>query len=132
MSKHHVTTTINGEPTEFLCEPQLTLLDVLRDELRLTGSKEGCSSGDCGACSVTVDGRLVCSCLMLAVQAEGKSIQTVEGLARGHDLHPLQQIPRACRASMRLLHAGRAGRLEGAARPQPGSEENRSSLLACG
>ena len=73
MSKHHVTTTINGEPTEFLCEPQLTLLDVLRDELQLTGSKEGCSSGDCGACSVTVDGRLVCSCLMLAVEAEGHS-----------------------------------------------------------
>src|SRR5256885_9694427 len=91
MSKHHVATTINGEPTEFLCEPQLTLLDVLRDELRLTGSKEGCSSGDCGACSVTVDGRLVCSCLVLAVEAEGKSIQTVEGMARGHDLHPLQQ-----------------------------------------
>jgi carbon-monoxide dehydrogenase small subunit len=91
MSKHHVSTTINGEPTEFLCEPQLTLLDVLRDELRLTGSKEGCSSGDCGACSVTVDGRLVCSCLMLAVEAEGKSIETVEGMAKGHDLHPLQQ-----------------------------------------
>ena len=91
MSKHHVTTTINGEPTEFLCEPQLTLLDVLRDELRLTGSKEGCSSGDCGACSVTIDGRLVCSCLVLAVEAEGKSIQTVEGMARGNDLHPLQQ-----------------------------------------
>ena len=91
MSKHHVTTTINGVETEFLCEPQLTLLDVLRDELRLTGSKEGCSSGDCGACSVTVDGRLVCSCLVLAVEAEGKSIQTVEGIANGHDLHPLQR-----------------------------------------
>ena len=91
MNKHHVTTTINGEPTEFLCEPQLTLLDVLRDELRLTGSKEGCSSGDCGACSVTVDGRLVCSCLMLAVEAEGHAIETVEGMAHGHDLHPLQR-----------------------------------------
>lgn len=91
MSKHHVTTTINGEPTEFLCEPQLTLLDVLRDELRLTGSKEGCSSGDCGACSVIVDGRLVCACLMLAVEAEGKSIETVEGLAHGNELHPLQR-----------------------------------------
>ena len=91
MSKHHVSTTINGEPTEFLCEPQLTLLDVLRDELHLTGSKEGCSSGDCGACSVTVDGRLVCSCLMLAVEADGHKVETVEGIARGHDLHPLQQ-----------------------------------------
>jgi carbon-monoxide dehydrogenase small subunit len=76
---------------EFLCEPQLTLLDVLRDELHLTGSKEGCSSGDCGACSVTVDGRLVCSCLMLAVEAEGRAIETIEGMARGHDLHPLQR-----------------------------------------
>ena len=84
-------TTINGEPTEFLCEPQLTLLDVLRDELHLTGSKEGCSSGDCGACSVTVDGRLVCSCLMLAVEAEGRAIETIEGMAHGHDLHPLQR-----------------------------------------
>ena len=91
MSKHHVSTKINGEPTEFLCEPQLTLLDVLRDELHLTGSKEGCSSGDCGACSVTVDGRLVCSCLMLAVEAEGRAIETIEGMARGHDLHPLQR-----------------------------------------
>ena len=91
MRKHHVSTIINGEPTEFLCEPQLTLLDVLRDELHLTGSKEGCSSGDCGACSVTVDGRLVCSCLMLAVEAEGHKIETIEGMARGHDLHPLQR-----------------------------------------
>src|SRR5215475_11600939 len=91
MSKHHVSTKINGEPTEFLCEPQLTLLDVLRDELHLTGSKEGCSSGDCGACSVTVDGRLVCSCLMLAVEAEGHQIRTIEGMAHGDQLHPLQQ-----------------------------------------
>ena len=83
MSKYHVSTTINGEPAEFLCEPQLTLLDVLRDELGLTGSKEGCSSGDCGACSVTVDGRLICSCLMLAVEAEGRAIETIEGMARG-------------------------------------------------
>src|SRR3974377_437568 len=91
MSKHHVSTIINGEPTEFLCEPQLTLLDVLRDELNLTGSKEGCASGDCGACSVTVDGRLVCSCLMLGVEAEGKSIETIEGMSSGEKLHPLQR-----------------------------------------
>jgi carbon-monoxide dehydrogenase small subunit len=90
MSKHHVSTTINGEPAEFLCEPQLSLLDVLRDALNLTGSKEGCSSGDCGACSVMVDGRLVCSCLMLAVEADGRMIETIEGMARGHELHPLQ------------------------------------------
>jgi aerobic carbon-monoxide dehydrogenase small subunit len=91
MSKHHVSTTINGEPMEFLCESQQTLLDVLRDELHLTGSKEGCSSGDCGACSVTVDGRLVCSCLMLGVEAQGHSIETIEGLAKGDTLHPVQQ-----------------------------------------
>jgi carbon-monoxide dehydrogenase small subunit len=91
MSKHHVTTTINGEPNEFLCEPQQTLLDVLRDQLNLTGSKEGCSSGDCGACSVIVDGRVVCSCLMLAVEAEGHAIETIESLAEGETLHPLQQ-----------------------------------------
>jgi len=91
MKKHHVTATINGEPTEFLCEPQQTLLDVLRDNLNLTGSKEGCSSGDCGACSVIVDGRLVCSCLVLGVEAEGKKVQTIESLAVGDKLHPLQQ-----------------------------------------
>ncbi len=91
MSKHHVTATINGEPAEFLCETQQTLLDVLRDVVGLTGSKEGCSSGDCGACSVIVDGTLVCSCLMLGVEAEGKSITSIEGLATGEKLHPLQQ-----------------------------------------
>src|SRR6516164_3899524 len=79
MAKTHVSTIINGEPVEFLCEPQQTLLDVLRDELNLTGSKEGCSSGDCGACTVIVDGNIVCSCLMLGAEAEG------------HKLHPVQQ-----------------------------------------
>lgn len=91
MAKHHVTTTINGEPLEFLCETQQTLLDVLRDELQLTGSKEGCASGDCGACSVMVDGRLVCSCLVLGIEAEGVSVETIEGVADGDKLHPLQQ-----------------------------------------
>ncbi|NKB59241.1 MAG: 2Fe-2S iron-sulfur cluster binding domain-containing protein [Alphaproteobacteria bacterium] len=91
MAKNHVTTTINGEPVEFLCETQQTLLDVLRDELQLTGSKEGCASGDCGACSVMVDDRLVCSCLVMGVEAEGSSIETIEGMADGENLHPLQQ-----------------------------------------
>ena len=91
MAKNHVTTTINGEPVEFLCETQQTLLDVLRDELQLTGSKEGCASGDCGACSVMVDDRVVCSCLVMGVEAEGKSIETIEGMADGDQLHPLQQ-----------------------------------------
>jgi carbon-monoxide dehydrogenase small subunit len=91
MSKKHITTTVNGDAAEFLTDPGATLLDALRDELGLTGSKEGCGSGDCGACSVIVDGRLVCSCLMLAVEAEGKRIETIEGLANGSELHPLQQ-----------------------------------------
>ncbi|MSO81079.1 MAG: (2Fe-2S)-binding protein [Alphaproteobacteria bacterium] len=91
MAKLHVTTTINGDPVEFLCEPHHTMLDVLRGSLGLTGSKEGCGSGDCGACSVTLDGRLVCSCLMLAAEAEGHQIRTIEGMAEGEMLHPLQQ-----------------------------------------
>jgi len=91
MSKHHVTTSVNGEPREFLCETRQTLLDVLRDELAMTGSKEGCSSGDCGACSVEVDGRLVCACLVLGVEVDGKEISTIEGMADGENLHPLQQ-----------------------------------------
>jgi carbon-monoxide dehydrogenase small subunit len=91
MAKTHVSTIINGEPVEFLCEPQQTLLDVLRDELGLTGSKEGCSSGDCGACTVISDGNIVCSCLMLVAEAEGRSITTVEGVAQGDHLHPVQQ-----------------------------------------
>ena len=91
MAKIHVTTEINGDPVEFLCEPDQTLLDVLRDELNLTGSKEGCGSGDCGACSVMVDGRLVCACLVLGAEAEGKSVETIEGMADGEELHPLQQ-----------------------------------------
>jgi carbon-monoxide dehydrogenase small subunit len=88
--KTHVTTTVNGDPVEFLTDPHATLLDALRDDLRLTGAKEGCSSGDCGACSVIVDERLVCSCLVMAVEAEGKRIQTIEGMAQDGELHPLQ------------------------------------------
>jgi aerobic carbon-monoxide dehydrogenase small subunit len=91
MAKNYVSTTINGEAAEYLCEPQQTLLDVLRDVVGLTGSKEGCASGDCGACSVLVDGVLVCSCLVLGVEADGKSITTVEGVANGETLHPVQQ-----------------------------------------
>ena len=86
-----VTTTINGNAVEFLCETRQTLLEILRDELHLTGTKEGCGTGDCGACSVTVDGRLMCSCLFLGAEAEGKSIQTIEGMADGDKLHPLQR-----------------------------------------
>ena len=91
MAKYHVTTTINGDPAEFLCGTEQTVLDCLRDELGLTGSKEGCSSGDCGACSITLDGRLVCACLVLGVETEGKDIETIEGVADGGDLHPIQK-----------------------------------------
>ncbi|NQW11765.1 MAG: (2Fe-2S)-binding protein [Alphaproteobacteria bacterium] len=91
MAKLHVSTTINGEPTEFLCEANDSMLDVLRGPLGLTGSKEGCGSGDCGACSIMLDDRLVCSCLMLAAEAEDSDITTIEGMAVGEKLHPLQQ-----------------------------------------
>ncbi|MBK1656769.1 (2Fe-2S)-binding protein [Paracraurococcus ruber] len=91
MPKVHVTASINGEPAEFLCDPDKSMLEVLRNTLGLTGTKEGCGTGDCGACSITVDGRLVCACLMLAVEAEGTEIGTIEGMAQGEALHPLQR-----------------------------------------
>ena len=87
----HVSTTVNGDRLDFVCEPEETLLDCLRDRLGLTGAKEGCGTGDCGACSVILDGRLVCSCLVLGVEAADREIETVEGLADGDDLHPLQR-----------------------------------------
>jgi carbon-monoxide dehydrogenase small subunit len=90
MSGIAVSTTINGDDVEFLCQFEETLLDVLRDHLGLMGAKEGCSTGDCGACSVIVDGRLVCSCLVLGAEAEGHHIETIEGMATGDKLHPLQ------------------------------------------
>jgi carbon-monoxide dehydrogenase small subunit len=86
-----VSTTINGDNAEFLCHPDETLLDVLRDRLGLMGAKEGCGTGDCGACSIILDDRLVCSCLVLGAEAEGRQIETVEGMAEGDKLHPLQQ-----------------------------------------
>ena len=89
--KTHVSTTVNGEPAQFLCEPRESLLEVLRDTLKLTGSKEGCNNGNCGACTVMLSGVPVNSCLVLGVEAEGASIETVEGMAREGHLHPLQQ-----------------------------------------
>ena len=91
MTRHHISTTVNGEPVEFLCDTQQTLLDALRDELHLNGTKEGCASGDCGACSVMLDGRLVCACLALGVEAQGRKVETVEGMADGDRLHPVQR-----------------------------------------
>lgn len=89
--KIHVQATINGKETEYLCEPRQSLLEVLRDELHLTGSKEGCNNGNCGACSVILDGRLVNSCIVLGAEADGREVTTIEGVARAEGLHPLQQ-----------------------------------------
>ena len=91
MKKHHITLTVNGDDYDALVEPQQSLLDVLRDTLMLTGTKEGCATGDCGACSVTVDGVLQCACLMLGMEANGVHVETIEGMAKGADLHPLQK-----------------------------------------
>src|SRR3954463_1022932 len=91
MSGVHVSTEINGDEIDFVCDADETLLDVLRNRLALTGAKEGCGTGDCGACSVMVDDRLVCSCLVLGVEAEGRRIETIEGMAKGESLHPLQK-----------------------------------------
>jgi carbon-monoxide dehydrogenase small subunit len=91
MTSVRVATTINGDAVEYLCDAEETLLDVLRDRLGLTGSKEGCGTGDCGACSVILDGRLVCSCLVLGAEADGRKVNTIEGIAEGETLHPLQR-----------------------------------------
>ena len=91
MAKIHVETTINGEPIEFLCEAQQSLLEVLREGLQYTGTKEGCLTGDCGACTVVLDGKIVCSCLVLAPEVAGRTVETIEGVASGERLHPLQQ-----------------------------------------
>jgi carbon-monoxide dehydrogenase small subunit len=91
MPKQLITLTVNGRPSEVAVEPRWTLLETVREQLRLTGSKEGCGTGDCGACSMIVDGRLITSCLMLAVQADGRELLTIEGLAQNGTLHPIQQ-----------------------------------------
>ncbi|MBZ0261630.1 MAG: (2Fe-2S)-binding protein [Hyphomicrobiales bacterium] len=91
MSGVHVSTTINGDAVEFICNADEPLLDVLRNRLGMTGSKEGCGTGDCGACSVTVNGRLVCSCLVLGAEVQGAKVETIEGMAKGDQLHPLQK-----------------------------------------
>ena len=91
MSAVKVSAKINGDPVEFVCEADETLLDVLRNRLGMTGAKEGCSTGDCGACSVTIDGRLICSCLVLGAEVEGSDVSTIEGMAKGDKLHPLQK-----------------------------------------
>ena len=91
MTGVHVSTRINGDPVEYVCPADESLLDVLRDRVGLTGVKEGCGTGDCGSCSITLDGDLVCSCLVLGAEAEGREITTIEGMADGDKLHPLQR-----------------------------------------
>ena len=91
MAKIHVSATVNGDAVDFLCDPEQTLLDVLRDELEFNGTKEGCGTGDCGACTVTLDGRIVCACLVPGAEVQGKTIETIEGMADGEALHPLQR-----------------------------------------
>ena len=91
MSQVHIKTKINGDNIEFLCDPEETLLDILRDKLHLTGTKEGCGTGDCGACSIILDGKLVCSCLVLGAETDNSEISTIEGMSNGEKLHPLQQ-----------------------------------------
>ena len=91
MKKLHVNVSVNKNEQEFLCNPEDTLLDVLRNDLQLTGTKEGCSTGDCGACSIILDEKLVCSCLVLAAEVDGSEIDTIEGMANGNKLHPLQK-----------------------------------------
>ncbi len=90
-AKSHVKTTINGESVEFLCEPRQSLLECLRDIVGLTGSKEGCNDGNCGACTVVLDGRIVPSCLVLGVEVDDQQLTTIEGVAAGSQLHPIQQ-----------------------------------------
>jgi aerobic carbon-monoxide dehydrogenase small subunit len=90
-NKIHVHTTVNGEPAEFLCEPRQSLLECLRDILGLTGTKEGCNDGNCGACTVILDGRVVNSCLVLGAEADGCQVTTIEGIAQGSELHPIQR-----------------------------------------
>jgi carbon-monoxide dehydrogenase small subunit len=87
----HVSTTVNGNQIDFLCEPRQSLLECLRDVLGMTGTKEGCNDGNCGACTVVLDGRIVTSCLVLGVEAQGKDITTIEGVASAEGLHPVQQ-----------------------------------------
>ena len=91
MTGVHVSTIINGDPVEYICPADESLLDVLRDRVGLTGVKEGCGTGDCGACSITLDGTLVCACLVLGAEAEGRKVTTIEGMGDGENLHPLQR-----------------------------------------
>ena len=129
--KRVVTATINGNQVEFLCEPRQSLLEVLRDALGLTGTKEGCNNGNCGACNVILDGVLVNSCLVLAVEAEGARITTIEGIGQRTALHPLQQkFLEHAALQCGICTPGLHRRGQGAARPQPRPDRSRGPPLA--
>ena len=131
MAKHHIEATVNGDAVEFLCETEDTLLDVLRDTLNLTGSKEGCASGDCGACSVMLDGRLVCSCLVLGCEVGGHRVETIEGMAKGESLHPLQQkFLEHAALQCGICTPGVLVAAQGPARAEPRPDGDRDPLLA--
>ena len=130
-AKTYVQTIINGEHVDFLCEPRQSLLEVLRDVIGLTGTKEGCNDGNCGACTVEFDGRIVTSCLVLGVEAEGKEISTIEGVAEGSALHPVQQaFLENAALQCGIWHARLHRRLQGAARAEPGTRP--STISASG
>ena len=128
--KRVVTTTLNGNQTEFLCEPRQTLLEVLRDTLDLTGTKEGCSNGNCGACTVLFNGRPVDSCLVLAVEADGAKIETIEGIATGDGLDPIQRRFSNGGVAVRHLHAGLHHVEQSAAVGEPEADRGRNPLLS--
>ena len=130
-AKTYVQTIINGEHVDFLCEPRQSLLEVLRDVIGLTGTKEGCNDGNCGACTVELDGRIVTSCLVLGVEVEGKEMTTIEGVAQGSTLHPVAAgVPGKRRAPVRHLHARLHRRSQGAARAESGPVRARYPILA--
>jgi len=130
--KHHVTTTVNGDECDFLCEPQQTLLDCLRDELMLSGTKEGCATGDCGACTVMVDGVMVCSCLVLGVEVDGANIDTIEGMPRTMNSTAAAPFPGAQRPAMRDLHAGHSDCRPRTARAQSRPDRDRNRYWLAG
>ena len=131
-AKVHVTATINGEPVEFLCEPRQSLLEVLRDELKLTGSKEGCNNGNCGACSVILDGLLVDACIVLGAEIDGCSVETIEGLMDfGGSASATADVSGKRRAAVRHLHAGLHYGRQVPAGKESSSERGRHPSLVC-
>ena len=132
MSRTHINCTINGDQTDFLSESGGSLLNALRDDVGLMGVKEGCGTGDCGACSVLMDDRVTCACLIFAPEAEGRTIVTIEGLANADELHPLQQCFLEGAALMRHLHSRFPHGSQSVARQEPSPDRDRSPLRPSG